>query len=75
VTLEPTKIELTNLAGTVSIKLDTASQEVAIVAVNKISLKALAIELNAPKIDLKGTTVSVNAAGPVTVSGLPIKLN
>jgi hypothetical protein len=48
---------------------------VAIVAVNKISLKALSIELNAPKIDLKGTTVSVNATGPVTVSGLPIKLN
>jgi uncharacterized protein involved in type VI secretion and phage assembly len=73
VTLEPTKIELSS--GGVSIKIDTASQEVAIVAVNKISLKALTIELNAPKIDLKGTTVSVNATGPVTVSGLPIKLN
>jgi uncharacterized protein involved in type VI secretion and phage assembly len=74
-TMDPTKIELTNLAGTVSIKLDNTSQEVSIVAVNKISLKSLSIELNAPSIDIKGANVSVTATGPVSVTGLPIKLN
>ena len=74
-TLEPTKIELSNLAGSVTIKLDNASQEVSIVALNKISLKSLAIELNAPTIDITGANVSVTATGPVSVTGLPIKLN
>jgi uncharacterized protein involved in type VI secretion and phage assembly len=74
-TLEPTKIEMTNLAGTVTIKLDNASQEVSIVALNKISLKSLAIELNAPSIDIKGANISVTGTGPVSVTGLPIKLN
>ena len=74
-TMDPTKIELTNLAGTVTIKLDNTSQEVSIVAVNKISLKSLSIELNAPSIDIKGANVTVTATGPVSVTGLPIKLN
>jgi len=74
-TMDPTKIELSNLAGTVTIKLDNTSQEVSIVAVNKISLKSLSIELNAPSIDIKGANVSVTATGPVSVTGLPIKLN
>jgi uncharacterized protein involved in type VI secretion and phage assembly len=73
--MDPTKIELSNLAGSVKITLDNASQEVSITALNKISLKSLAIELNAPSIDLKGAKVSVTATGPVSVTGLPIKLN
>lgn len=74
-TMDPTKIELTNLAGSVTIKLDNASQEISITALNKISLKALSIEMNAPSIDIKGANVSVTATGPVSVTGLPIKLN
>jgi uncharacterized protein involved in type VI secretion and phage assembly len=75
ITLDPTKIELTNGAGTVTVKLDNLSQEVSIVAVNKISLKSLSIELNAPTIDIKSANVSVTSTGPVSVTGLPIKLN
>jgi uncharacterized protein involved in type VI secretion and phage assembly len=74
-TLDPTKIELSNLAGSVTIKLDNASQEVSIVALSKISLKSLSIELNAPTIDIKSANVSVTSTGPVSVTGLPIKLN
>jgi uncharacterized protein involved in type VI secretion and phage assembly len=75
IVLDPTKIELTNLAGTVTIKLDNGSQEISLTAANKISLKAATIEMNAPKIDISGATVSITSTGPVSVTGLPIKLN
>jgi uncharacterized protein involved in type VI secretion and phage assembly len=75
VTLDPTKIELTNLAGTVTVKLDNVTQAVTISAVNKIALEALTIEMKATKIDMTAANVSITSAGPCSVTGLPIKLN
>ena len=75
ITLDPKKIELTNLAGTVSITLDNTSQAVKISAVNKIELQAISIELKATKIDMSAANVSITSTGPCSVTGLPIKLN
>jgi uncharacterized protein involved in type VI secretion and phage assembly len=75
VTLEPTKIELTNLAGTVSIKLDNETQSVSITAVNKISFEAASVEFTAEKFDLVATDVSITSLGGCSLTGLPIKLN
>jgi hypothetical protein len=75
ITLDPTKIELTNLAGTVSIKLDNETQSISVTAVNKISFDATTIELTAQKFDLLATDVSITSIGNCSLSGLPIKLN
>ena len=58
--MDPTKIELTNLAGTVKISLDNLTQSVSITA-------AASIKLEAPQISLKGATVEINGAATTTV--------
>lgn len=75
ITLDPLKIELTNLAGTVTITLDNKTQAVKISAVNKIALESIAIELKATKIDMTAANFSITSAGPCSITGLPIKLN
>jgi uncharacterized protein involved in type VI secretion and phage assembly len=75
ITLDPEKIEMTNLAGTVTVTLDNVKQSVTISAVNKIEMTSATIELNAAKIDMTAADVSVTSTGPCTVTGLPIKLN
>jgi uncharacterized protein involved in type VI secretion and phage assembly len=76
ITMDPTAIELTNLAGTLSIKLDNTQQTISITAPVKIELSAVEISLSAAAtLDLSGATVSITASGPCTVQGLPIQLN
>ena len=75
ITIDPVKIELKNAAGTLSISLDNASQTVSIQAAAKLKLKAAAVSIEGMQIELKGTVVKVNAAGPCTVKGLPVKIN
>ena len=75
VTLDPTKIEMTNLAGTVTITMDNVSQAVKITAVNKIEMKTATFEVTAAKIDLTAAEMSITSTGPFSVTGLPIKLN
>lgn len=75
ITLDPKKIEMTNLAGTVTVKLDNTAQAVTVSALNKISLQALTIEMKATEIDMKAAKVSITTTGPCSVTGLPIKLN
>jgi uncharacterized protein involved in type VI secretion and phage assembly len=75
ITLDPTKIELTNLAGTLTVKLDNKTQAVTISAAKKIALEAIAIEMKATSIDMKAAKVSITTTGPCSVTGLPIKLN
>jgi uncharacterized protein involved in type VI secretion and phage assembly len=75
ITLDPTKIEMTNLAGTVTIKLDNLTQAVSISAANKISLEAITIEMTATKIDMTAADVSISSMGPCSLAGVPIKLN
>jgi uncharacterized protein involved in type VI secretion and phage assembly len=60
ITMDPGKIELTNLAGTVKITLDNAGQSVSITA-------AASLKLEAPQITLKGATVEVNGTAMTTV--------
>lgn len=75
VTIDPLKIELKNTAGTLSITLDNTTQTVSIQAAVKIELKAMQISIEGVDVELKGTNISVQAAGPCTVKGLPIALN
>jgi phage baseplate assembly protein gpV len=75
ISMDPLSIELTNLAGTVSIKLDNTEQSITLTAANKIELDALQISMTATKIEMDATEVSITSAGPCSVTGLPIKLN
>jgi uncharacterized protein involved in type VI secretion and phage assembly len=75
ISMDPQSIELTNLAGTVSITLDNDEQKVSITAANEIELTAVQISMSATKIDMSGTDITITAAGPCTVQGLPIQLN
>ncbi|BDU01035.1 MULTISPECIES: phage baseplate assembly protein V [Nocardia] len=60
ITMDPAKIELSNLAGSVTITLDNASQSVSIKA-------AASITLEAPQISLKGANVEINGAATTEV--------
>lgn len=60
IVMDMTKIELTNLAGTVKISLDNVTQSVSITA-------AASIKLEAPQISLKGASVEINGAAMTTV--------
>jgi uncharacterized protein involved in type VI secretion and phage assembly len=60
ITMDLTKIELTNLAGTVKITLDNSSQSVSITA-------AASLKLEAPQISLKGATVEIDGSATTTV--------
>lgn len=75
ISMDPTSIQLTNLAGTVSITLDNLEQKISIVATNKIELTAVEISMTATNIEMSGANVSITSAGPCTVQGLPIQLN
>jgi uncharacterized protein involved in type VI secretion and phage assembly len=75
VTIDPFQIELKNAAGTLSIKMDNASQAISIQATAKLELKAAQIVIQGVQVQLKGTTIDVQAGGPCTVQGLPVKIN
>jgi uncharacterized protein involved in type VI secretion and phage assembly len=75
ITLDPLKIELTNLAGTVSITLDNGTQAIKITAAQKIEMTSTQIEMKATKIDMSAAQISITAAGPCSVKGQPITLN
>jgi uncharacterized protein involved in type VI secretion and phage assembly len=60
VTIEPLKIEMSNMAGTVKITLDNAQQAISVQAVTSIDLNAAQINLNgkvAVNINSKMTTI------------------
>ena len=73
--LDPTTIELSNIAGTVSISLDNATQTITLTAAKKIEMKSLSIDLTAAKVNVSAGTLNLNLKGPCVVKGLPIKLN
>ncbi len=75
ITIDPTQIKLSTTGGSVSLTLDLTSQTVSIQAPNKIEMKAAQISLEGINVEIKGTKVSIQSAGPCTVQGLPIKLN
>jgi uncharacterized protein involved in type VI secretion and phage assembly len=75
VTIDPAKIELQNMAGTLTISMDNASQTISVQAAVKIELKATQISIQGTQVELKGTTISIQSAGPCTIQGLPVKIN
>jgi uncharacterized protein involved in type VI secretion and phage assembly len=75
ITIDPVKIEIAGTGGAVSISLNTLTQTVSIQAPVKIELKAAQISIEGATIDLKGSVINVQSAGPCSVQGLPIKLN
>jgi uncharacterized protein involved in type VI secretion and phage assembly len=76
ITMDPTMIELTNMAGTTTIKLDNTTQSISIKAAASLSLEA-------PQITIKGATVEINGTGTTTlkstgicnVTGSLVKIN
>ena len=75
ITLDPEKIEFSGAFGALTISMDNASQTISLQAAVKLELKAPQISLEGLTVEIKGTEVTINAAGPCSVQGLPIKLN
>ncbi|HEV7473306.1 MAG TPA: phage baseplate assembly protein V [Pyrinomonadaceae bacterium] len=76
ITIDPLKIEMTNLAGTVKITLDNTQQAIAIEAVASIELKAAQIKLTAANIDINGTVATnVKSTGVCNITGTLVKIN
>jgi uncharacterized protein involved in type VI secretion and phage assembly len=76
ITMDPKKIELTNLAGTVSISLDNLSQSITIRAVKSINLEALEINLKGAKVEINGaTTATVKSAALCNVTAPLVTIN
>ncbi len=75
ITLDPQKIEISGAAGALTISMDTAMQTISLQAAVKLELKAPQISLEGVTVEIKGATITINATGPCTVQGLPIKLN
>ncbi len=68
ITMDPTKIELSNLAGTVKITLDNTQQTISIQAAN-IELNGLAqIKIQAPRVEINGTATTQIRGGLVTIN-------
>lgn len=55
ITLDPVKIEISNMAGTVTVTLDNSTQTITLQA-------AASIELQAPNIKIEGANVEINGA-------------
>jgi uncharacterized protein involved in type VI secretion and phage assembly len=75
ISIDPLKIEIETTAGTLKISMDTATQTISIQAAAKLELKAPQISIEGLTLDLKGTTINLQAAGPCSVQGLPVKIN
>jgi phage baseplate assembly protein gpV len=77
ITIEPTKIELTNTAGTLTITLDNTSQQIDIKGVN-INIEAAAmLTLKGRRVTLKSEPLplSISSTSSCSISGTPINLN
>ena len=77
VTIDPLKIELSNLAGTILLSLDNTTQTVTIQAANSIELKAVAqIKLQAANIDIQGgVATNVKSTGVCNITAPLVKIN
>ncbi|MCZ7572449.1 MAG: phage baseplate assembly protein V [Ardenticatenaceae bacterium] len=76
ITIDPLKIEMTNLAGTVKITLDNTQQAISIQAVNSIELKAAQIKLQAANIDIEGAVATnVKSTGVCNITAPLVKIN
>jgi uncharacterized protein involved in type VI secretion and phage assembly len=77
ISLDPTKIEVSNKAGTLRITLDEASTTLTIKGVNITIEAAATLTLKGRKTDIKSEPgpLSINTPSLCSVEGKPIKLN
>jgi len=77
VTIEPTKIELVNSAGTLKVTLDNASQKVTVKGVNVEIAADAVLTLKGRKVDLQSDPgpLSISATSDCTISGLMVRIN
>ena len=76
ITLDPLKIEMANMAGTVKITLDNTQQAISIQAVASIELQAAQIKLKAANIDIDGTiATNVKSSGICSIKGTQVLIN
>jgi len=76
ITIDPLKIEMANMAGTVKITLDNTQQAISIQAVASIELQAAQIKLKAANIDIDGTVATnVKSSGICNITGTLVKIN
>jgi uncharacterized protein involved in type VI secretion and phage assembly len=75
ITIDPLQIEIKNTAGTLTIKMDNTSQTISIEAAAKLELKAAQIKIEGVQVELKGANVNIQATGPCSIQGLPVKIN
>ena len=77
ITIDPTTIELTNAAGTLTITLDNESQTIPIEGVN-VSVEAAAkLTLKGRRVEIKSEPLplSITSTSACSIKGTPIKLN
>jgi uncharacterized protein involved in type VI secretion and phage assembly len=77
ITMDPESIELTNIAGTVSISMSNLTQSISIKAVNKISLEATDISIKAlAKVSIEaGASASLSGVGTTSIKGALVTIN
>jgi uncharacterized protein involved in type VI secretion and phage assembly len=69
IVLEPKKIEISNLAGTLTITLDNTTQKITLWAANEIAISA------GQKISLNSTQISITAVAEAKITGAMVKIN
>lgn len=73
--MSPDKIQMSNIAGSVELKLDNLTQTASITALKEISLTAPQISIKGAKVEISGGQISIQSVGPCALTGVPIKLN
>ncbi len=76
ITLDPKKIELTNLVGSVTITLDNTAQSISIKAAKSIDLQAAEINLSGAKVTIAGKVLTeVKSAQACNITAPLVKIN
>jgi uncharacterized protein involved in type VI secretion and phage assembly len=76
ITMDPLKIELSNLAGSVTITLDNASQSIKMQAAVGIEMKAANIKIEGANVEISGAAkTEVKSAGICNVQAPLVKIN
>lgn len=76
VTLDPTKIELSNAAGTMKITMDDSAQTLKIESATKLQLKGLDIKIEGTNVEISGSAkTDVKSGGVLTIQGSIVKIN
>lgn len=76
IVMDPTKIELSNMAGTVKITMDGVGQSISITALSSITLEAAQISLKGATVEINGVaTTTLKSGGVCNVTAPLVKIN